>query len=84
MVPITPLRLVPIHRYRQQGNYADPDILINEETHNVLLKRYHELLPSGVGRGGVEQPPYDIETYLTEIDTGQIDACLLYTSLYSR
>ena len=22
----------------------------------------------------MEEPPYDIETYLTEIDTGQIDA----------
>ena len=39
MVPITPLRLVPIQRYRQQGNYADIDMLINEETYNVLLKR---------------------------------------------
>ena len=62
------------HLKQPQGNYADIDMLINEETYNVLLKRYQELLPSGVGGGGVEEPPYDIETYLTEIDTGQIDA----------
>ena len=62
------------HLKQPQGNYVDIDMVINEETYNVLLKRYQELLPSGVGGGGVEEPPYDIETYLTEIDTGQIDA----------
>jgi len=62
------------HLKQPQGGYVDIDMLIDEKTYKMLLKRYQELLPSGTGGGSVDEPPYDIETYLTEIDTGQIDA----------
>lgn len=62
------------HLKQPQGGFVDIDMLIDEETYNVLLKRYQELLKPSNGGGGIEEPPYDIETYLTEIETGQIDA----------
>ena len=62
------------HLKQPHGGFADIDMLIDEETYKVLLKRYQELLKPSNGGGGIEEPPYDIETYLTEIETGQIDA----------
>lgn len=62
------------HLKQPQGGFVDIDMLIDEETYKVLLKRYQELLKPSNGGGGIEEPPYDIETYLTEIETGQIDA----------
>lgn len=45
-------------------------VLLDEQTYNILLQRYKEI-PRG---GGVDpEAPYDIEGYLTEIDTGVID-----------
>lgn len=63
------------YRLRQpNGKYDEIDVLLDETTYLMLCQRYKELLPGTGGGGGVEEPPYDIETYLTEIDTGQIDA----------
>ncbi len=39
----------------------------------VLVLRYKELLGGG-GSGGSEDVPYDLEGYITEIDTGLIDS----------
>lgn len=63
------------YRLKQpNGKYEEIDMLIDETTYLMLCQRYKELLPESGGGSGVEEPPYDIETYLTEIDTGQIDA----------
>ena len=46
---------------------------LNETTYLVLALRYKELFsPSGAGPG--EDVPYEIDAYLTEINTGVIDA----------
>ena len=48
------------------------DVLIDEKTYLILVLRYKELLGGG-GTDGFEDVPYDIEGYITEIDTGVID-----------
>lgn len=45
---------------------------LNETTYLVLALRYKELFSSGAGPG--EDVPYEIDAYLTEINTGVIDA----------
>jgi len=52
-------------------------LLFGETIYNTLLQRYKELASGtggGTGSGGDDEPAYDIETYITEIDTGRIDA----------
>ena len=48
-------------------------VAFDQNTYDVLVIRYKELA-SGSGGGGVEEPPFDIDTTILEIDTGQIDA----------
>lgn len=48
------------------------DMAIDELTFKILAKRYKELFVPSSG-GGTEDVPYDVDPYLTEIDTGQID-----------
>lgn len=45
---------------------------LNENTYLILALRYKELF-SGSGSGRVGDVPYDIDTHLTEINTGAID-----------
>ena len=45
----------------------------DENTYLILALRYKELFSSG-GGGGTSDVPFEIEGYLTEIDTGVIDA----------
>ncbi len=49
------------------------DVLIDEKTYLVLVLRYKELFGTGSSRVG-EDAPYDLEGYITEIDTGRIDS----------
>ena len=51
---------------------GDVHVLLEEETYNVLLKRYHELF-EGQGGGGGFDVPYDIDTHITQIATGKIN-----------
>ena len=44
---------------------------IDENTYFILVKRYKELFTSG--SIGEEAPPYEVNSYITEIDTGLID-----------
>lgn len=47
----------------------------DENDYLVLVMRYQELSSnSSGGGGGIEEVPFDIDGYLTEIDTGKIDA----------
>lgn len=51
------------------------DTVFDESTYLVLALRYKELFQGGTGGGtGPADIPYEIEGYLTEIDTGKIDA----------
>lgn len=48
---------------------------LDEQTYLILLLRYKELAgESGGGSGGEEDIPFEIDTYITEMDTGRIDA----------
>lgn len=47
-------------------------ILLNEITYLTLVQRYKEISRSE-GTGGNEDVPYDLEGYIIEIDTGQIN-----------
>lgn len=48
----------------------------DESAYLVLALRYKELSKPG-GDGGDEDVPYDIHSYLTEIDTGRIDTAYM-------
>ena len=52
-------------------NHESIKVLITEQIYNVLLQRYKELAKEE--HEEQEDVPYDIEGYLTEIDTGKID-----------
>ena len=58
---------------KEDGTTVMVEMLFDENQYNALLQRYNELSHGG-GGGGDEDVPYDIETYITEIDTGKIDA----------
>lgn len=49
------------------------DVTIDENTYLILVLRYKELTGGGGGTGG-NDVPYDLAGYITEIDTGLIDA----------
>lgn len=50
------------------------DLSLDENTYLTLALRYKELFSGAGGGGGSQDVPYEIEGYLTEIDTGRIDA----------
>lgn len=50
------------------------DLHLDETTYLILALRYKELFSGGSGGTGVEDVPYEIDSYLTEINTGVIDA----------
>lgn len=50
------------------------EMKLDETIYLVLALRYKELFNGGGGGGGFEEVPFEIEGYLTEIDTGVIDA----------
>lgn len=52
------------------------DMMLDETLYKILALRYKELQgkPGGSEESGATEPPYDIDTYLIEIDTEKIDA----------
>ena len=58
---------------KEDGTTLMVEMLFDENQYNALLQRYNELSHGGGGVGD-DDVPYDIETYITEIDTGKIDA----------
>ena len=55
------------------GEVHDITMALDETTYLVLVKRYKELFGPGPGQGG-DDVPYDIDGYLTTIDTDKIDS----------
>lgn len=56
------------------------DLQFEENTYLILALRYKELFAGGGGGGGgSDDIPYEIDGYLTEIDTGKIDADYMNT-----
>ena len=51
----------------------------DENTYLILALRYKELFTTGAGGGGGGDVPYEIEGYLTEIDTAKIDTDFMNT-----
>lgn len=63
--------------YRLKGEDGKRTTLIahmDELTYNTLIQRYKELQSGIVGGSHTEDVPYDIDPYITEIDTEVIDA----------
>lgn len=50
------------------------EMAFDEKAYLVLVLRYKELFGGGGGNGGGDEVPYDLVGYITEIDTGLIDA----------
>ncbi len=67
-------------------SFTDEDTGVNEEvavalderTYYILVKRYKELFVEGPGPGG-EDVPYDLQGYITTIDTDKIDSDYMNT-----
>ncbi|AUS04961.1 type I restriction endonuclease subunit R [Pseudotamlana carrageenivorans] len=55
------------------------ELAINENTYLILALRYKELFSETGGGGGSSDVPYEIEGYLTEINTDKIDADYMNT-----
>ena len=55
------------------GEVHEITMLLDETTYLILVKRYKELFGPGPGTGG-DDVPYDIDGYLTPIDTDKIDS----------
>lgn len=55
------------------GEVHEITMALDETTYLVLVKRYKELFGPGPGQGG-DDVPYDIDGYLTTIDTDKIDS----------
>ncbi len=62
-----------VSSYPDEASGEVVDVLIDEKTYLVLVLRYKELFGTGSSRAG-EDAPYDLEGYITEIDTGRIDS----------
>lgn len=62
-----------ISSYRDDESGQKIDMLFDEQTYLILVLRYKELSPGG-GSGGNDDVPYDLVSYITEIDTGIIDS----------
>jgi type I restriction enzyme R subunit len=58
----------------ENGTEHEVTLAINEQTYLSLALRYKELASKGDGGAGGGDVPFDISGYLTEIDTGKIDA----------
>lgn len=59
--------------YTDEETGETAEAAMDENTYLVLVLRYKELFGTG-GKDGRDDVPYDLEGYITEIDTGLIDA----------
>ncbi len=62
------------YEFKNAGRKVIVDLHLDETTYLILALRYKELFSGGSGGAGIEDVPYEIDSYLTEINTGVIDA----------
>ena len=62
------------YEFKNAGRKVIVNLRFDETTYLILALRYKELFAGGSGGTGVEDVPYEIDSYLTEINTGVIDA----------
>ena len=62
------------YEFKNVGRKVIINLHLDETTYLILALRYKELFSGGSGGTGVEDVPYEIDSYLTEINTGVIDA----------
>ena len=58
---------------KDAGTEETVSMALDEQTYLILVKRYKELFGPGPGPGG-DDVPYDIDGYITTIDTEKIDS----------
>lgn len=61
------------HTDEATGDQTDIHVAIDEQTYLILAQRYKELFSRGEGDSGADIP-YEIDSHLTEINTGRIDS----------
>ncbi|MCF6288028.1 MAG: hypothetical protein L3J53_02185 [Proteobacteria bacterium] len=66
------------HSFGKGKKKTEVELNLNEQTYLILALRYKELTTSG-GGGESDEVPFEIDSYLTEIDTGVIDANYMNT-----
>ncbi len=62
------------YQFGDGPDQSEVELHFTEKTYLILAVRYKELASGGGGGGGTDDIPYDIDGYLTEIDTDKIDA----------
>jgi len=60
--------------FGEDSDESKVELHFTQELYLTLVLRYKELASSGGGGGGSDDVPYEIDGYLTEIDTDKIDA----------
>lgn len=63
----------------ESGKKETIEVSLNETTYLVLVKRYKELFEPSESSEGPEDVPYEIDGYITTIDTDKIDADYMNT-----
>ena len=63
-----------VSNYKDQESGQEIDMLFDEQQYLVLVLRYKELSSTDSSSGSSDDVPYDLVSYITEIDTGVIDA----------
>lgn len=58
----------------QGFKWGKNELDLDENTYLILVQRYKELSSSGGGGGGSTEIPFEIEGYITQIDTDKIDS----------
>lgn len=62
-----------VYEFGKGKSKSKVEVKFDENTYLILALRYKELFAGG-GGGGQNDVPFEIEGYLTQIDTGKIDA----------
>ncbi len=66
-------------KYKFGKGKSEIALHFDEKTYLILALRYKELSNSSDGEGGFSDVPFEVYGYLTEIDTGVIDASFMNT-----
>lgn len=62
-----------VYQVDDAGKTVKITVMIDEKTYKILVLRYKELF-TGIGGGGGNELPYDLQGHLTTINTDEIDA----------